>query len=322
MVANPGYWDKARGPHLREVMFRNDLSAERALELVCTTEGEVDLLTELWPADAARVEASEHARLVAIDAIRIMAGVINRAADGVPLADRRARLALNYALDRRRIVRDTMFGRARPLAGLTPPAAVTALHRLLPSPQLPRRAARLWQEAGGTGCRTLRLAALGRCEHGAREAVACFAEAGIPAEVVATFGGEEELRIRRELAQKEAVPGWDVLILEHGAQAADGPPLELHRAFVGATGEFRAGPVIPEFETMYDRLAQTTSKVAVARHSYRIDRFVRDEALVLSLCAPQALYAVNRHVEFRPYRTTFELAETRVDASHWSRRAG
>ena len=52
-----------------------------------------------------------------------------------------------------------------------------------------------------------------------------------------------------------------------------------------------------------------------------IDRYVYDEALALFLCAPQALYAVNKHVDFGPYRTTFELAETEVDEEHWSRRS-
>jgi len=33
-----------------------------------------------------------------------------------------------------------------------------------------------------------------------------------------------------------------------------------------------------------------------------------------------ALYAVNRHVTFTPYRATFGLAECEVDTSHWSRR--
>jgi ABC-type transport system substrate-binding protein len=146
LAANPGYWDTARGPHLREVVFRNDIPPERALELVCTTEGEVDIVTELSPADAERVERSEYARLV--DSMRAVAGVINRDADGLPLRDRRARQALNLA----------------------------------------------------------------------------------------------------------------------------------------------------------------------------IDRLVRDEALALFLCAPQALYAVNRHVDFTPYHTSFELAECKLSEEHWSRR--
>jgi hypothetical protein len=50
-----------------------------------------------------------------------------------------------------------------------------------------------------------------------------------------------------------------------------------------------------------------------------IDRYCFDNALALFLCAPQALYAVNNHVSFGPYRTTFEIAEVTVDDGHWSR---
>ncbi len=54
----------------------------------------------------------------------------------------------------------------------------------------------------------------------------------------------------------------------------------------------------------------------------RIDKFVYEEALALFLCAPQALYAVNKQVDFVAYRTTFELAECRVRSEHGSRRRG
>ena len=113
---------------------------------------------------------------------------------------------------------------------------------------------------------------------------------------------------------------WDLLLLEQGAQAVDTPPIELHRAFAGLTGEHRAGPVVPEFEALYAQLLRQTSPTRQVQVSNRIDAFVRDEALALFLCAPQALYAVNRHVDFVPYRTTFELAECRVTGEHWSRR--
>jgi hypothetical protein len=91
LVANADYWDKLRGPLLREVVFRNDLSRNDALDLVCTTEGEVDIVTEVPPGAARRVERSPHARLVAVDAVRALAGVINRDAEGLPLHDQRAR---------------------------------------------------------------------------------------------------------------------------------------------------------------------------------------------------------------------------------------
>lgn len=319
LAANPNYWDRDRGPRLREVVLRNDLTPEEALDLVCTTEGEVDVLTEVSPSDAARVENSEHARLVSANAVFSVAGVINRDAEGLPLADRRARLALNLAVDRGCLVRETMHGRATPLAGLAPPAAVPEEGRLGPHPHDPGRAAELWDEAGG-GDRPLRVAALGGLENVAR-AVAADLEGALGVGVeVSVYRGEEELPVRRRLAEKKLAHGWDVLILGHGAQFVESVVAELHRAFAGATGEFRAGPTVPEFESLFAELAGKTDPSEQAEVSGRIDRLVRDEALALSLCAPHALYAVNKHVDFTPYKTSFEFAETGVDDGHWSLR--
>ena len=324
LAANPDYWDKDRGPHLREVVFRNDLSPTEALERVCTTEGEVDIVTEVSPADAARVESSEHARLVAVDAVRAVAGVINRDAEGLPLADRRARQALNLAVDRDRLVREAMHGHATPLAGLAPDAALEEGYRLTPYPREAEHAAGLWREAGGATDanpeRPLRISAPGNLE-GVARAVGEDVEGALGVGVEVTIRtAEDEPRLRRRLAEKGLGQEWDVFIHEHGAQLLGSVVPELHRAFVGATGEFRAGPVIPEFEELFADLAGRTSPEEQGEVSHRIDRFVHDEALALFLCAPRALYAVNRRVDFTPYRTSFELAETSVNEQHWSRR--
>ena len=49
LEANPDHWNLERGPRLERVVFRNDLSPAEALDLVCTTEGEVDVVTEVAP---------------------------------------------------------------------------------------------------------------------------------------------------------------------------------------------------------------------------------------------------------------------------------
>ena len=77
--------------------------------------------------------------------------------------------------------------------------------------------------------------------------------------------------------------------------------------------------MLPEFERLYGDLVRQTSQVRQVLAN-RIDRYVTHEALALFLCAPQVLYAVNRHVDFVPYAITFELADTRVTRRHWSRR--
>jgi hypothetical protein len=84
-------------------------------------------------------------------------------------------------------------------------------------------------------------------------------------------------------------------------------PVAVHREFFGSDGAFRAGPELPEFDKLYTEMAT------------QLDRYFFEEALALFLCAPKALYAVNKHVSFGPYRTTFELAEAEVDDEHWSR---
>lgn len=324
LVANPTYWNRRRGPRLAEVSFRNDLSLERALELVCTSEREVDLVTEVPPAQAARVQRSEHARLVAVDAFRVLAGAFDRDAQGLPLGDVRARRALNLAVDRDALVRDSMRGFARPLSGLTPSVPLTwpvlFPGRLSPYPYDPARAAQLWQAAVGADVRPLRLAALAPWEDVARQVAAQFTDVlGLRVQVN-VLDSDRERAVRRRLAAKDGPQGWDVLLLDHGAQSADAPPLELHRAFVGRTGEFRSGPVVPTFERLYDAMARQTGPGRQILTANRVDRYVTRRALALFLVAPQALYAVNRHVDFRPYRTTFELADTSVSSEHWSRR--
>jgi len=82
----------------------------------------------------------------------------------------------------------------------------------------------------------------------------------------------------------------------------------------------RAGEPIAEFEKMYDQFTEQTNTLMQAKMAYDIDKFVYDEALALFLCSPQALYAVNKEVDFTPYATTFELAECEVGENHWSRR--
>jgi len=324
LVANTDYWDRRRGPRLEEVLFRNDVAPERALELVCDTEGEIDIVTEVAAADAERVERSEHARLVSIGGARVLVGVINRDAEGLPLGDRRARQALNLAVDREALVREAMFGRARPLAGLTPPTPLTLLHRLPfrlgPYPYDPALAAGLWRAAGGVRGRALRVAAPEEFDRAARKVVADLERAlGIHAELT-ILSADEAPEVQRRLIEKELPREWDILLQMQGVQSADAPPLELHRAFVGLTGEYRAGPVVPEFEDLYADLPRHTSQLGLVRAANRIDRYVRREALALFLFAPQALYAVNRHVDFTPYRTTFELAECGVREARWSRR--
>jgi hypothetical protein len=94
------------------------------------------------------------------------------------------------------------------------------------------------------------------------------------------------LAVRRRLAEKKLPREWDVLLVEQTTQTAVAPALELHRALVGASGEYRVGPVLPDFESLWAELVSKNSQPELIRMNNRIDKFVRDEALALFLCAP------------------------------------
>ncbi len=321
LQANPNYWDSGRGPHLKEILFRNDLAPREALRLVCDTEGEVDLVTEVSPVDAERVNQSQHAKLVVGEPMRVIVGILNRDDGAEVLKTQSGRLALNYAIDRDSLVRDALFGHAKPLGSLAPPSVSTFLHRIAPYGYLPHQAAKLWREAGGTADDSIRIAAPPEFEALARQTAAQLSEIPGLTPTVRIYAPSETLDLRRRLTTRMKPRDWDILLWEQSGQVADAPPLEFHRTFVGETGEFCAGPVIPEFETLYKQLVGETSPIAMAHTSYLIDRFVYEQALALFLCAPEALYAVNNHVHFTPYKTSFELAECKVSEQHWSRRA-
>jgi peptide/nickel transport system substrate-binding protein len=313
--------NSARTARLERVVFRNDLSPQEALEAVCEREGEIDIVTEVSPADAQRVADSEHARLVTIDANRLLVGIFNTwPSNDAPLGDVRMREALNWAVDRHRLVADGLGGYATPLAGMTPAWCVGMFPGAEPRRRDPQRARELVAAAGWPDGRPLRIAAPAPFAGLAQLVAGHIEEAlGIGTQVIAVPDDELIAGSRRLVEKKLPLP-WDVLVHAWFDLSSDMPPAVVHREFFGQDGAFRAGPPDSEFDRRFGTLARTTDPAEGQRRAEDIDRYCFEHSKALFLCAPQALYAVNRHVHFKAYRTTFELADTEVGADHWSRR--
>ncbi len=319
LQANQSHWNHERGPRLQQVVFRNDLTPAQALELCISTEGEMDIVTEVSPADAARVLNSPYAKLVECDANRVLVGILNRSHADVPLSDKRVRQALNLAVDCQKVIEQGLGGYANPVCALTPSWCGGFPADAQPYPHDPGRAKQLLDEVGWPSGRNLRLAAPAPFA-GIAQLVAGDITAALGIDVdIMLVPLEKMLAGARALAEKKLSLPWDMLITGWFDLSSEAPPAAVHREFFGSDGAFRAGPELPAFDELYTEMTRQLDGSKLVQAAEQIDRYVFEEALALFLCAPKALYAVNKHVSFGPYRTTFELAEAEVDDEHWSR---
>ncbi|WP_047866686.1 ABC transporter substrate-binding protein [Rubrobacter aplysinae] len=318
LEANTDYWDRERGPWLEKVVYRNDIDHADALEKVCSTEGEIDIVSEVSPADAEKVEDSEYAHLVSVDALRVVSGLINR--DAELMDDVNVRKALNLAADKTGLISEVFKGYAHPVAGMAPPYSGGAPDGVEPYPHDPGEAKRLLSEAGWPRDRALRLASTSDVTLVAEHLAGSFRDAlGIEVEIM-HIPDAELLSAQRMLVEKNLPLPFDVLVHAWFDLAAGYPPAVIHREYFHSLGAFRAGPPVQEFEDLLAASVNEKEAPKLTQLAKQIDKLVIDEALNVFLCCPQALVAVNNHVNFTGHAATLELAETDVDEAHWSRK--
>jgi peptide/nickel transport system substrate-binding protein len=318
LEANADHWNRERGPRLEKVVYVNDVDPVEALQKVCNTEGEIDVVSEVSPGDASKVVDSEHANLVTIDALRVVSGLINRNAEFMD--DVRVRKALNLAVDRDRLIYEVFHGYAHPVAALAPPYSGGAPDGLEPYPHDPEEARRLLSEAGWPEGRAVKLASTSDVTAVAERLAGDFRDSlGIEVEII-EIPDEDLIAAQKTLVEKNLPLPFDVLVHAWFDLAAGYPPAVIHREYFHTLGAFRAGPPVPEFEELMARSVVETDAQKLTELGKQIDRLVYDEALSAFLCCPMALCAVNRYVKFRGHAATLELAETEVTEEHWSRR--
>ncbi|MFC4321772.1 ABC transporter substrate-binding protein [Litchfieldia salsa] len=319
LEANEQYWNKKKRPRLKNVIFRNDLTVEQALDLCMNREGEVDIVSKITPEMAQLVRGSRYAKLVNDGGNRIIAGTFNRYLDDIDFNNRKLRLAINLAVNRNELINQAFYGYAEPLSALTPSWAFDYPEGLKPIDYHPSLARQLLKEAQWPNDRALRIAApkkLGKVVN----LLASQLKEALKIDVsVKLILPNEELRWKRVVAEKRLVPNWDILIADPYALFYEGTPAYFHRELLGADGALRAGPILPEFEQLFKEMGSEIDKNELLEKAEDVDRYVYDEALALFLFAPHALYAVNKHVDFKPYRTSLELLDTEVNEHHWSR---
>ena len=75
----------------------------------------------------------------------------------------------------------------------------------------------------------------------------------------------------------------------------------------------------PELQQLYTQVLRTVDREQQQALIRQMERHTHDQAYFLFLYNPIKLFAVNKAVEFVPYRnTTLNLTETSVTEQHWS----
>jgi len=191
-----------------------------------------------------------------------------------------------------------------------------------PYPHDPAEAKRLFEKGGWPSGRPIRIATPSPFAGIAQIIAGDLRRALDIAVEVVVVPDEAALAGARALVEKKLDQPWDLLVHAWFDLSSEAPPAAVHREYFGKDGAFRAGPLDDGFDALFARMAVELDGAELVRIAEEIDAYCFDNALAVFLCAPQALYAVNNHVSFGPYRTTFEIAEVTVDEGHWSRRAG
>lgn len=142
---NDEYWDGA--PSLEAVVFRPLTDANtRVAEMLA---GGIDVMVEIPPDNVSTFDGNGFS-------LHEQAGphlwfLILNTKEG-PMADKRVRQAVNYAIDKQALVENVLQGTADVAAGPTPPAFAWAYNEELePYPHDPERAKALIEEAGAAG---------------------------------------------------------------------------------------------------------------------------------------------------------------------------
>ncbi len=147
---NPNYWNPQRKPKVT-VVFDNIMGRDEAIDLVSNSEGKVDLVTEITPAEAAKVAQSKYATVVRNDAKTLLVGVFNQNKPDSKWTDVRLRKAVNQAVDRNALVKIAAGGYGTVIPAMIVPGAFGSNRALKPYAFAPAAAKRAIQEAGAEG---------------------------------------------------------------------------------------------------------------------------------------------------------------------------
>ncbi len=283
LARNRRYWRPGR-PRVDRLIFCF-IPAER--QLAALEAGDVDILTELPGSMTLQALERGDIRVLKAPVFLAVAAGINQ--NNKALADRRVRLAINYAVNRRDMVFYDAGGDARPIATATLEGEEGHAADLRPYPYDPAKARLLLREAGyGAGLR-LWLFSNQESARVLRIVARQLADVGIQSRLIIMPDG----RVVKALRHAD----WDLTL----AQCPD--PMA-HSFFIQSILLYSKSPYCLYRDPDYDRRLEKASSIIDAtrrREAFeRLDRYVYDRALLLPLYQRLRSYGLRKGVSFTP----------------------
>lgn len=295
LEANADYW--AGAPRVGQLVFRP--IPEPSTRLAELVSGNVDLIVDMSPEQAAELQASGSARVETLRSKRVPFIGMNLI-DGGPaeLQDVRVRQAMNYAVDVEAIVDSILQGHGYPLATIYRPDWPGYDESIEGYPYDPERARALLAEAGYPDGFSIQMqTSSGIINKGVEiaEAVAGqLGEVGIQVEVVPL-----ELNAYRQIViggqEQNLVEG--LYLWNWGAKPGD--PSSALTGFLKSTGVSSYWNN-PEFDALVDATLGNADEEERVEGLREIQQMLVDEAPVIFLYQSEDIYGVSERLDWSP----------------------
>lgn len=294
MARDPGYYGGAPdippvGPAKPDrVIFK--IIPENASRVAALLAGEVDIINEL-PASALRqVEASDKARVAAVNGTRTFFMALNLAKK--PFDDIRVRKALNHAVDRKLIIDRILASKATALNGVMSPDAFAFNDKLQEYKYDPELAKKMLAEAGHPNGIDLTIDTTGAFKQTAEAIAALLARANIRAKVQVWEGAV----LSPLWASAEKRAERDVYFISWGNGALDPSDIMVPTLRTKGRGNF-AGYSNARVDTLLDAAEIELDQAKRADMYKEAQTIVNAEVPWVFLWLPQDLYGVSKRLK-------------------------
>jgi len=320
LEAHRGYWDPKRLPRFKRIVFDNTQGQEEAVELVKTSEGRVDLVTELRPLDTLRVAESPSATVVKNRASLVTVfGLFNMRKTGSPRQDVRLRQAANVAINREDLIRYAAKGNGVVVPALLPVQGFGYDPDLTPYPFDPVKARHLQREAGYADGLSITLIASEALHVQATVVSKMLEQAGFTVDLQMLDATAYNRQVfLSHLEQPPEQQAWDIALTSSIPDVVNFPVYGFYRQYA-LDGVYDWIGEQPQLRQLYEQVLGTVDRERQQALIRQMERHTRDQAYFLFLYNPIQLYAANNAVHFVPYANgILNLAETSVTDQHWS----